>query len=527
MQLSALRQFCEVLELDPEAQGNETTPRYHLQVRLPGECLLRLRADHLRSLSDTFGDAFTLQVEQDGLSIVDYRGGGEHDPSAAIARLALLDPEAPADLTLTVDKLRVLEVAGAEGASCHTVLYLFGERLIAALDISLQDLDRAVFVDRFTPTLMVAFEGDLHYRGRCLTIASVRNLALLKRVIQAIPPLNPATRRRIARQHALAGQHLNRLGFSFHNVTPVHLLRVRRLLRDRGSPASARICAILRRHLCQLCILYTATRAVWADGAFHVDYAGPERTITLTFAGDAIPPDKDPALAQLALWPHSGATSDRLTVLQKVIARELPASDPAPTYAAFVERLEHLMREARWHYTVFVNGQIDAHFAQVQRLSDEVAQAAARVSAVLDANTKGLTETLLAALAAVAGSLLAGLAKGELGTLVFAIALRVYAVYVAVQAVIRLGAMLSGYLVIEADHRDATSAYIPILGRRRVQELTAPLRRHRTQLAIWFVLTMLFYAALAVGAWIAPTDPSRYLTLLHLESPIAAPTPMP
>jgi len=553
MQVSALRRLCTALELDPEAAGTETAPRYHLEAQLPLERVRALGPDHLQPLLEAYGDALSLRVGQDGYLAIDIGGvaqadsaSGEasadgasievvdvaHGAAQELLRLELLDAGAPVTLSLDIDKERLLERAGAGGARCHTILYLFEKRLCAALDAPLQALDRALFVDRATPTLIVALEGDLHYSGQCLTVASLHDLEQLEVVLPTVPPLSRSMQRRIARQHTLAAQHLNRLRFAFERITPLHFLR------REGSPASPELCAILRRHLCHLAILYSASRAVWTDEAFQADYTSPERTVTLQLTSAPIGEEQDAALAELALWPYGGATGDRLTVLQTVLAAELRVAELRTgdlcteelrtrelegTYAQLIEQLDHVLAEVRWHYAVFVKAKIDAHFEQIERLADEVAEVAQALSEAVDASTKGLTETLLAAIGVVVASLLAGLIEGELSTVVFGIGMRVYAGYVAIQALIRLGAMLHRYVVLEADYRERREAYVPLLGRGRVRDLTSSLVRHRVQFWVWYAISMVCYAVLAYAAWTLPEQPERYLGLLGLDSPLPRP----
>ncbi len=546
MQVSALRRFCRALELDPERAGTETTPRYHLEVKLPLERLRALEPDHLRALLEAYGDALSLRVEQDGFVAIDIGGteeavdrtsGEAVDVAQELGRLALLAPDPPVALSLDIDKERILARAGAGAARCHTVLYLFEKRACAALDVPLQDLDRTLFVDPVTPTLIVALEGDLHYSGQCLTVASLHDVAQLEAVLPTIPPLSPSMQLRIRRHQALAAQHLNWLRFAFERLTPLHFLR------REGSTASPELCAILRRHLCHLAILYSASRAVWTDAAFEVDYANPERTVTLQLTAAPIGAELDAALAELALWPYSGAAGDHLAVLQTVFAAELrvaesgvddPGKDALPkgelrkrelsaTYAQLIEQLDRVLDEVRWHYAVFVKGKIDAHFEQVERLAGEVGKVAGALSEAVDASTRGLAETLLAAIGVVVASLLAGLIKGELSAVIFTVGMRVYAGYVAIQAVVRLGAMLHRHLVREADYRERREIYVAIMGRRRVVALTSSLTRHRFQFWLWYAISLLGYALLAYAAWTMPAQPEWYLGLLGLDSPLAGP----
>jgi hypothetical protein len=60
VQLAALRRFCLVLGVDPEAQAAESSARYHLEVAVPADRVLQLTVTHVRDLVDAFGTALTL-----------------------------------------------------------------------------------------------------------------------------------------------------------------------------------------------------------------------------------------------------------------------------------------------------------------------------------------------------------------------------------------------------------------------------------------------------------------------------------
>jgi hypothetical protein len=386
--------------------------------------------------------------------------------------------------------------------------------MLKALDVSLPALDEALFVDRATPTLVVTLEGRLHYQGQCLTIASLRRMRQLSATMRTVPPVGQALRRRMDRIREAMANKPGWIEPGLKVLTPVHLLR------RRETEASATLCAILRRHLCHLCILYTATRIVPTGSTFQVDYAGPDQTVTFELTRAPVPAALDDALSQLALWPHSGGTHDRLTILQTVAARALA---PGESYARLLERLPHILREARWQHRVFVGQKIDKHFEQVQRFAGDVAEVGARLSAAIDASTKGLTETLLTAIGVVVAAMLAGLIKNEVQSAIFEVSMRAYAIYVAAQALLRLGSVAHGYWVLHADLAGREASYVPILGPASVARPMAPLRRHRAQFWTWFAIAALCYVGLAGGTWLAAGRVGPYLADLGLLSPLPPP----
>jgi hypothetical protein len=381
--------------------------------------------------------------------------------------------------------------------------------------VSLLDLDQYVFRDRHKRTAMLLLEGDLHYRGEFLVIATPN---YLPEIAESLEPVSLSLLHRVDRYHQVAFDELNWVGFQFKNLTPLHLLCI------EHNRAAENLASILRRHLLHATVLYTATRSVRKGRAFLCDYASSEQTASLTLTTDPIPEDKSDTLVRFALWPYTSAKTDRLTILQSVVARELQRLDSRQNYRAFVEQLRHILREARWNHRVYISGEIDKHFEQIQKATDYVSGVAEDISAAIDSMTKALTETLLATIGVVIASLIAALVREEMSESLFRLGMRVYAVYVVLQMIYRMGGVLYSHWVLNANAKGRLQTYEDVLGREKMADVLSPVNRRNLQFYVWFGVTFVLFICLAVATWTLGGGFGSHLVQRSASSPVVTPT---
>jgi len=226
------------------------------------------------------------------------------------------------------------------------------------------------------------------------------------------------------------------------------------------------------------------------------------------------------ALAALAKWPVDNEGTDRLTIVRSIVARSRDLGDALENYNLFLSSLPHYWQEARWQYQAFVDGKIDKHFAEVDKVADETATISQRLADSIDGITKGLSDTLLTTIGAVVASLLAALLAEKTPGAVFEIAMKAYALYLVFLAAYRLGSVGHGYLLLNAETETRLSLYRQQLGVDRVATISAPLRRRRRQFTGWFWATAGLYVALAVTIWIASGQVPREFGRLRIIAPV-------
>lgn len=521
MQAETLIQFCEKIGIETAVvKEGEALREYHLVRDGPARDLKRISTTDLKGLVETFGEAISLWIGiPDGPPLLEIRQGiAATDLIQALRHIGQQHDTLELRFDLSLDKTAILTQYQLYGDQCHALFYLFKENLVTLLRSPLPRLDDTFFVAGYQPTVIVVSDASLHYAGPFLMIVGVDGV---ERIRATPPPAHQNLRSRVDKYHTTAFDSLSWVGFQLKHLTPLHFLC------QKIDGETDGLDSILADHLLHLCILYTANRSSYDDGHFQAYYASSERTTTLTLEAGVTIPDGGALLPRLALWPYSGRETDRLTIFQNVVARELESDDPTENYRTFVRQMRHLLGEARWHHRVFLDGQIDQHFEQVQKAVGYVTEVAKEVSQALESVTKTLTDALLATVGVIVLTLLASLVKNETQGIIFKIGMRAYAIYLLVfQVSYRMGSIGHSYVLLRRETDERLATYARRLGKERVDALASPLTRRKGQFLSWFWLTIVVYLVIIVLIWTLGDSLPRYLIQLGVVSPTATPAPM-
>jgi hypothetical protein len=490
MKAEMLIRFCGKLGIsEVETRQHESLASYDLIRDVPPGELGSLSSADLGALCDAFGPALFLSIGiPDAPPLLDVVEGKPALPlSEALADVARWSDTQALRLTLRIDKRSLLAAHGLPTDKEYGLYYLFEEGLLRLLRARVDRLDELLFADRYRPTLVIISEGQLRFEGVLLRIVGEDSVTSRGAISSGI-------RARIDKYHATAEDHLSWIGFRLLHITPLHLLcSGPRATDDTIGP-------ILNDHVLTLCVLYTANRSSVSTRGFQASYASSERARTLTLEQNNGSVDAQ-LLPRLAVWPYGGGETDRLTILQNVVARELGSDDPRENAKLFTHRLEHLLDEARWHHRVFLDRRIGEHFEQVQKVIDYVRQVAGEISEGVHMMTKALADAFLGAIGVVIITLLASFLEGDNGQGMFVVVARVYAGYLAVQGLYRIGSLYHSFRLLRKDSREQVAAYAERLGRDRVSKLTLPIARREAQFRWWGIATVLLYVMLIVVIW--------------------------
>lgn len=525
---AVLLEFLDMVgwERSPVPAGTGVGPEAHHDYRRAGTVdaarLASVLAEGCLALHAAFDDALELQLANDlgcaaiRANILEVAAGDEERATtypmaspaerrrAGAALGALLAEIGPLDATLelAIRKVRVAErirrERGWEGTPIHVAYYLSALSLTAVIEgEGLRALDGAFFEGPTSQTVVVIADRDaLFYRGDLLTIigeAQLADVAVGAELLGAVPSTTIEKYREMMRERLS-------VDFRLRLLTPLHLLCT-----NMGEEEPA-LSAVLQRSLFRLGVLYTANRSQHVrDGEesggstptyissyyernrnAHVAL-GPRDAINLTTA----------TLAELARWPYEGEgrSDDRLDVLQKTFAQAL-VGDAAENTKTLLANLPALLVEAKTQYGIFIDDQLDDFYKQRQGIADYAAEVAKKVADSVEAVTKGLVDTSLTTVAAVAAAILAAVANDKLRGSAFSAILWVYAAYVCLQALYRmLSATHSAFLLhdeAQARLRGASEQ----LGERTVQPLRDTLARRWTQLRVWSIVTAVSYVGI-------------------------------
>ena len=527
MYTEILARFCERLGVLPgDTTDAEAPDTYHLVVALSPDALSGISAQDLADLTHGFGDALSLVVGVPSAPpLVEIRNGNPCQDSELMLRNARRWAGSGLWLDVSIDKEKLIDQCELDRATYFGLLFLFRENFLRLLKKPLTTLDSVLFESGTKPTVVFISNSSSSYVGPFLRIVGLGSMAQPGPVPS--PKAEMTLEERVVKYRAAAADSLSWSDFSLAHITPSHFLC------QRGGAVDATLEEILCTHLWELCVLFTANRSSYSGGCWQSTYASSDRTAHVVIGDQRVEiPDRDTLLPRFAVWPYAGSDTDRLTMLQNVIARELETQDPKQNARQLANGLRHLLGEAQWHYRVFLDGKIDKHFEGAQKVEDYVAQAAKSVSESVDAITKGLADTLLATIGYLVLTFLASAMKGDLTPQVFSISAYIYASYVLlIQGVYRVGSIVHSYTLLDHESSERLKRYSQILGKERVQSLAQSLEGRRKQFKWWTIATVILFLALViVVVWLGAVSPPYLNTLSSTASrpiPTIVPTSVP
>jgi hypothetical protein len=452
--------------LPPGGSEVEDEARYVLNTTLTAANQRAFSAPGLLALQPPFDPALTLTVGASAAPLLSIRPGSW---SAQLARDVANIQGAPEgqELTLEIDKPVLLAQLPPAGATCRTLYFLFARRLAIFLDRPLSELSQLLVPIGADATLIVVSDADIRYEGPLLTIAAEARYAGSQIAAPRPPPEMVA---RVGRYRGTAETLLSWSGAAgrpAEQLTPLHLLLTRR------ESVAGPVTEVLDRRLWHLALLYTANRSVLLPSALELSFSGPDRTAAALIGLADAPPERS-LVVWLAEWPYASERedADRLIILQSVLARELDAPGAAANAAALVSRLAYLKDQTTWHHQVFVDGQIDKHVLEMRAASDYAAEVAKKIGDAVESLAKGLTEVVLATVAAIVVAVFTPLLKNDFPVAVLVILLLLYAAYLYFfQITYRLASIDESADLLRTESAARLSAFQLALGQPRVGPL--------------------------------------------------------
>jgi hypothetical protein len=284
-------------------------------------------------------------------------------------------------------------------------------------------------------------------------------------------------------------------------ITPLHL--------DLAGTSEPRdpVTNALRVHGANLFLLYTADRTVTdrmvadVSGNLVAIYEGAGQSVPVATADPwrMLPEDAAAGIADLfhlAHWIYEPRwLIDRLALAQLAIAQALAPPPAAGRTERLIEAAGNIFGNLRWHWKAFIEAKLEAYDAEVRRLKDDVSNAVWSFSDQITDMIKGLSETMLAAVGAVLGSIVAALFRDKFNPTVFSIGMIAYAVYVAAFPLgFGMAHQYARYRSLKERFAARKSSYAEVLPADKVDEATArPILRSEQRYRHWFIATVIAY----------------------------------
>jgi len=488
----------------------------------------RLTLERITSLIEAYGEALTCRFLLDDLPVLEVASGLSE---ADLERFRADTRHSPTvTLDLKLDKARLIEKwLGRnwrnELPGCQAFLYLYAEALESFMIGPLRELERCLWGEETAQKVILLVPGrEIRLNGPYLAVVGGAWINKLREVVlEELPDA-----KRVQVMYRTCREILKWEESWLHHLTPLHLK-----VGGQAPPGDV-ITGALLAHLDNLAILYTADRTtLQANRRWVATYIGASQSVEVVL-GD--PPQhwdegvwaSINSLIRLVEWAYDSRWSaDRLPLVQVAVVQALRAAAPTVRYRLLLDNATCIFEGLQWHWKAFIENKVDAYTAQVRELEDYVADTMQAFADQSSAMVKSLSETMLAAVAALLGSFVAALFKDEFNPLIFRIGMVAYAAYVFVFPLIyTMSHQWGWYRMLVKEFAGRRQRFEERMYRDRVEEMVGTqFDDSRSRFKRWFIAILLTYLAVVVLAiFLASSVPGAIGGLVPSPSPIPTPT---
>lgn len=480
--------------------NGESPKRISINIDIESVLVAGLADNDYQELIEVFGQGLSLEIGQPGLLPLLQISRGDVDKLETSINMlrTFAKPGTTFRLDLDIQKFQLLAKIDDPAIEFNAVLYIFREALIRFFSSSFEELENHLFsVDQMTSIVVIA-DGSECLVGPILTVISRPMLDSRK---SHTADFRLSTRKRVQECRELATQNLSWIGFRFRHLTPIHFVI------SESAPTDDAIANLLAERLFQLSILFSANRSILDQDSFTAHFASADQTSTIAFAirGRSLQANgmlDRHYLTRYALWTQKSETVDRLNITQSVVARQLAGVDKNESYRYLGANLPQIFEEARFQYRQFIDKAIDSHFQQVDTFAAYLNELVKQISDSIDSITKGLTESLLAAIGVVIVGFLTAVVEQKVQGAVFEVAMKAYATYLIIgQVFLRMGSIYHSYRLLKQESEQRIRAFERELGQKRTAPLVEPLKKRDFQFFFWFWLAIAVYVFVAIYVW--------------------------
>jgi len=467
----------------------------------------RLDPAHVRAFVDHWGDAARVEIRTEDLTELVVDASVRDDDVSSFSQTAASG--GPYEAVVTVDKARL--IGGIAGPSpARTVrVFLFAAALRHALAHGLSRFETEVWGEAPAPLVIAVLDTDISLNGPHLTI--VGGVSLHEASAAAGLPLAAIDFAPIIESR---DRYIGWDSAWVRALTPWHF-------ELSGTCADSELHGLLRAELVKLAVLFTCDRArirstPTPPGEILAEYRGREHVAVIPI--DERAPldctDKEvEAVLRAVDWcyeRHGGQgqpdwVGDRLPFVQTRVAQSLESHPAEDRFVIFARAMPYLQEGIEWHWKAFIEGKVSEYLDRVQQVetvvSDTVAAFADRTAAL----AKGLTETILAAIAVLIGSFIAAAFDTPFNATLFRIGVLTYAAYVVLfPGVIGLVASVSNLRSARAEFDTRVSRFDETLYPEKVTEIVGDrVTDAESSYYRWLAVVAIMYVAVAIAACVA------------------------
>ena len=500
-----LAAFLAALGARPEAV--ETSERLNISVTVAGQAVRDLNFGVVEDLLESYGAA--LGAEFILTDLPELKVGPGLTSQAFEEKRANFVSGDPYELRLRIDKRMLLDsVLGADAAR-GSVHYFFATSVEGLLARGLDELERAVWAGTTEPRRLLIGDTDLQRTGPAFQVIGGTSLT---GGLAALPPLPEQTRSAIERMRSDRGEQISWDHQWVQQLTPVQL-------QLDGQPGASPLEALLAARYIQLCLLYTCDRArrrrsAAAGWQVVAEYRGGQVTVRVPVAEvEPVPgPVTDTvtgSLAGLVDWCYrlrdEGTTRDwapdRLQFIQVRIAQVLEHVPEPERLGALVGQVSDVLAALDDQWRAFIDDRFTQYLDKERQLESAVNDVISTFGDKTTELAKGLSDTLLAAVAVLIGSAIAAAFNTPFNAALFRVGVLAYAGYVLIfPGLYGLGSQVGQFLQINGNFNHERKRFDSLLGQEKTSQIVEDRVTHaRKRYWRWFGYTVTGYA-IAIGA---------------------------
>ena len=423
----------------------------------------------------------------------------------------------------TLEKSELVRLYNLEASHTHVFLFLFKEAILdyfgrpqewssaRSTQDCLRDLERGLWPGDRTEKIIILTQAlPLFLDGPYLAFAGGE---LLHRWRE----LSPTTAPDMERLNKLYnnGRELVKWDRQWvQRLTPYHLdLHAGQEFAVAANPTARTLHALLQQHLLNLCVLFTANHTIQKKREWVAGYWDAENRVEMPSAptADASIPvkslDKAPGLLQAVRWVYTSQwPRDRIYFLQSAVTQEVRLRPTIDSNQVLLDEIETIHTGMERRLAQFVRDKEHAFSAAeraLQTFSIETAESFSRQTSEI---IKAVSETMLAAIAALLGSFIAaGFDNNSFDARIFTVGMVVYALYVLFFPLLyNMSNQWSRFHALAENVDAGYGRFSDKLGSDRAQELAGErITGSKRRFQVWFYLTVVVYILAIIGGLVA------------------------
>jgi hypothetical protein len=430
---ASLAELCNVLGISTaDLAATESPAAFVHSFEVSAADAAHLNPGIVRTFTDQFGSAARIELRTGDLTELVIETGVADDAITAFARSALSG--GPYQAIVNVDKGQLIrEFLGTPTARPLRV-FLFADALSRILVRGIASFESEVWGNSQAPLVILVLDTEVELRGELLTVlggSAIHEVAKAATLPASVYTFDAV----IASRDELIGWD----NLWTKALTPWHFDL-------SGACEDERLLGLLRAQLVKLAVLFTCDRARVRPGPNSPleilgEYRGRDH-VAIVAIDERAPLECTEAEAGAVLkaveWCYhrqndSGRpewASDRLPFMQTRVAQSLEPRPIEERLAAFVRSMPYLLEGIEWHWKAFIEGKVREYLDQVEQVEGIINETVKRFGDAAAELTKGLSDTILAAVAVLIGSFIAAAFNSPFNATLFQIGVLTYAGYV-------------------------------------------------------------------------------------------------